>query len=55
MVVLERREPCEEFGGDREAVGGQLLDGGVDAEALEEHHGVEGQAEGAERVLHPSR
>ena len=45
--------PGEEFVGDGEAVGGQLFDGGVDVEAVEEHHGVEGQAEGAELVLHP--
>ncbi|MET9079774.1 hypothetical protein ABZX95_48730 [Streptomyces sp. NPDC004232] len=31
MVVLERGEAGEQFVGDREAVGGQLLDGGVTA------------------------
>lgn len=55
MVVMKRGEPGEQFVGDGEAVGGELLDGGVDVEAVEQHDSVERQAEDAELVLIPSR
>lgn len=52
MVVLEWGEPSEQFVGDGEAVSGQLFDGGVDVEAVEQDYAVEGHSEGAELVLH---
>ncbi|GAB3175171.1 hypothetical protein GCM10027162_21440 [Streptomyces incanus] len=33
VVVLKRGEPGEQLVGDREAVGGELLDGGADVES----------------------
>lgn len=51
VVVLEGGQPGEQLVGDGKAVGRELLDGGVDVEAVEQHHGVQGQAERAELVL----
>jgi len=45
-------ETGKQFVGDGEAVGGQLFDGGVDVEAVEQDYAVEGQPEGAELVFH---
>jgi hypothetical protein len=38
VVVLERGEAGEQLVSDGEAVGGQLPDGGVDIEAVEQHY-----------------
>lgn len=51
VVVVERGQAGEQFVGDGEAVGGQLLEGGVDVKAVEQDNGVAGRPEGAELVL----
>src|SRR5260370_25120874 len=52
VVVLEWGQPGDQVVGDREAAGGQVLDGRVDVQGVEQHHGVEGEAEYAELVFH---
>jgi hypothetical protein len=43
-------QPGDQVAGDREAAGGQVLDGRVDVQGIEQRHGVEREAERAELV-----
>jgi hypothetical protein len=51
-VAHERRQPGDIFGGDRVALGAELVKGGVDVKGISQHQAVEDQAQGAELALH---
>jgi hypothetical protein len=52
VVAHEGRQPGDIFGGDRVALGAELVKGGVDVKGISQHQAVEDQAQGAELVLH---